>query len=614
MAITRWAPGLGTSALIVAALVVAAAAIPRSLMQADGNIAPRKGHIGGHSPEVESILHRHYTDSKSVLRVEPGRRMLVSQPPGYRKRATALKGTIEIWAFDGQVKDESVDRLVFLINHMFAFTPKHMLDRLALHKPVVDIVGINQDITDMPAMEGYDKEKYRGVPGVGPSVEIPHTLVPEYDLDGSDATWGGAYDAAVKSGIYDMGESSDAVVAALATSSAAALFPLDSLALHNSDEYWAVLTQIYFSARYDGGEDKLYDQERLRERQPDALEILDMAYGGNPWRLPQDCKPCVGSDFWDEIYKTKQYPGTISYKGRNKCDVPVATSGCQDVGDESYETPALLCPEMAAQKSGWYVPKYACSGAEYSDYMNKTWCGKACGYCSASGCQDYKSECAQWAKDGNCMYNAEWTNYMFDWCPQSCGFCGGQFCADLHAECPFWGSEGDCTKGVRSPPPAKSPPPLRSPPSLTAPAKPPGYTAYATCEDASGYWSCPGWAMAGWCGKDAATTDKYCTQSCGKCGAPKPTCSDLQSSCPYWASEGYCDSDEEYVKTYCRVSCGYCSVSTSTCKDANTYCAAWAKAGHCETNESWYYMYRFCPRSCGFCGNGQGQDEWSSRR
>ncbi|KAJ7318904.1 hypothetical protein OS493_037030 [Desmophyllum pertusum] len=64
--------------------------------------------------------------------------------------------------------------------------------------------------------------------------------------------------------------------------------------------------------------------------------------------------------------------------------------------------------------------------------------------CEQKGCEDNKTDCPQWAKQGECQKNP---CYMNTECMKSCNSCG--MCKDCHQSCPAWAERGECSKNSR---------------------------------------------------------------------------------------------------------------------------------------------------------------------
>lgn len=87
------------------------------------------------------------------------------------------------------------------------------------------------------------------------------------------------------------------------------------------------------------------------------------------------------------------------------------------------------------------------------------------------------------------------------------------------------------------------------------------------------------------------------SQECGADGA-----CDGHERCPIWKDEGECYRSPSYMKRTCPVSCSDMKrpPRRNECKDTHENCPIWFEAAECETNDS---VKKYCPLSCGRCGN-----------
>jgi len=91
-----------------------------------------------------------------------------------------------------------------------------------------------------------------------------------------------------------------------------------------------------------------------------------------------------------------------------------------------------------------------------------------------------------------------------------------------------------------------------------------------------------------------------------------PKCSDAHRECSQWKE--HCGTGEhwKYMADNCRKTCDMCSCGMDGCKlcfDILPGCAAWSKDGYCKRPWYKYFMKNYCPDSCGYCGQDDGDDD-----
>ena len=214
-------------------------------------------------------------------------------------------------------------------------------------------------------------------------------------------------------------------------------------------------------------------------------------------------------------------------------------------------------------------------------------------YVLAGICNDKRTDCANWAKDGECAGE----NAVSILSPQL-GPEPGITCPSPPLPPPlviaFAGRVSSVAIGAEVPIPSYNQPHLLS----VAPQK---YMAEIcplscgvcshVCNDTDA--SCGSWAQQGECESNPDAMLRICPTSCGLC---TPECKDLKPDCPGWGASGECNENPEYMVRNCPVTCEACK---STCKDVQSDCPGWTADGECYKNPG--FMYKECPGSCGVC-------------
>ncbi|KAL3927026.1 MAG: hypothetical protein SGPRY_003017, partial [Prymnesium sp.] len=223
-------------------------------------------------------------------------------------------------------------------------------------------------------------------------------------------------------------------------------------------------------------------------------------------------------------------------------------------------------------------------------------------------CNDRSTHCGAWAKDGECISNA---NYVR---APPCPSHPPSDAISISSSVPTPHSADK-----PSPPPSHSAGLLLAPPSCSlthlAPLVPSlnafiGKFACAEqmaamcplscsvctheCEDLDE--SCAGWAVDGHCRSNPIFMLKTCPTSCGACS---PSCKDTKFQCEAWGLMGQCNDNPGFMARYCPVTCGVCK---NACKDLHPDCPNWATGSECHDNPG--FMYKTCPFSCNVCSDG----------
>ncbi|XP_061180039.1 uncharacterized protein LOC133188574 [Saccostrea echinata] len=196
-----------------------------------------------------------------------------------------------------------------------------------------------------------------------------------------------------------------------------------------------------------------------------------------------------------------------------------------------------------------------------------------------SDCVDHfkNDKCQEWAKNGDCITNANW---MGRFCKKSCG---------------------KCSSGPKK-------------------------TPSKNCVNIEGDKGCNKWAMKGECITKKTWMQKNCRKACQLCEAADETdddvddndtenrprnrdddddvvigCRDKHNSqeCAGWAKRDECRRNPKWMIPNCRASCGRCK--DGGCKNLydDKKCKYWAKERECFKNPSW--MRKNCAESCNSC-------------
>ncbi|KAG2482520.1 hypothetical protein HYH03_018565 [Edaphochlamys debaryana] len=376
--------------------------------------------------------------------------------PAFGQRGTALGGDMEIWAYPG-VDPAAIARAAHLLDRMLAFTPQHVRRRMRANRPRVVIMGRSQLATDMPGLRRFRKEAYDEEHGFNWAEVRGVVMWPPYPL----AAWVGeedvmeTYDALqdfsvqrpsypgqsvfvheVAHVVMNWGFSACEVALVkrrFEEGMAAGAYTNGTYMTRNSREWWACLTQAYFEAAvFNSLVDGLFDLAAVQRRHPDAAELLEMAYGGNPWRFPHDCLTCNAVWPWWNAANTTRRNVTVPYRGNNSCPVIVPAS-CSD----GYAG----CPYEAVYDNGCtnttsWPPAFCAESCRTSS---------TCRYSPPPPlCVDRDPTCSQRAAAGEC-WSAASAGVMRSRCYKSCFCGGGANCTDTRDTCLSWSQSGYCT-------------------------------------------------------------------------------------------------------------------------------------------------------------------------
>jgi hypothetical protein len=224
--------------------------------------------------------------------------------------------------------------------------------------------------------------------------------------------------------------------------------------------------------------------------------------------------------------------------------------------------------------------------------------------------RDLKSECAGWARDGECEKNAEQMEHN---CPVTCAKRRKELKksskaspaeapapsgpVDKSPHCGVWASSGECEN---------------NPTYMLAecPAACSGSPSGAE-EEADLNEDCEAWVRDGECFRNPAFMLQQCKASCGRFAASNSNIlQDTSDTCVNFALRGGCTSDPKKAETQCRASCHIkriCSNHTEEvacskalrCEaigDKDSSCAARARAGKCYSDPR--RMLKECIKSC----------------
>lgn len=185
------------------------------------------------------------------------------------------------------------------------------------------------------------------------------------------------------------------------------------------------------------------------------------------------------------------------------------------------------------------------------------------------------------------------------------------------------------------------------PPSYPPPVTPgEGDATACNCDDA--YDKCPEWKSWGECWKNMNWMAVNCPHSCRTCPDPSLPCNDFYPvACEHWAGQGECEANPWWMPENCKRSCGKCddgstkppvppttqapipptdaptqpptqaptqaptnppvTVPPGDCKDVYPqHCPDYKGWGMCTDAAYLDYMTEVCPKTCGFCGGGNG--------